>query len=109
LVLEVLEDGTSQRVDIINDKATLVAGQTYTVTISLPKDSASGYLVMTDKKGTSYRSEYIMRHENDTAETVTFYLTVDENQDVSFIKHWGIYTDAPSVKDGETLEIKTSN
>ena len=105
----ILEDGTSQRVDIVNDKATLVAGQTYTVTISLPKDSASGYLVMTDKKGTSYRSEYIMRHENDTAETVTFYLTVDENQDVSFIKHWGIYTDAPSVENGETLEIKTSN
>lgn len=105
----ILEDGTSQRVDIINDKATLVAGQTYTVTISLPKDSASGYLVMTDKKGTSYRSEYIMRHENATAETVTFYLTVDETQDVSFMKHWGIYTDAPSVENGETLEIKTSN
>ena len=105
----VLKDGSTQEVDIINDKATLVAGQTYTVTISLPKDSASGYLVMTDKKGTSYRSEYIMRHENATAETVTFYLTVDETQDVSFMKHWGIYTDAPSVENGETLEIKTSN
>jgi hypothetical protein len=105
----VLKDGSTQEVDIINDKATLVAGQTYTVTISLPKDSASGYLVMTDKNGTSYRSDYILRHEDATAKTVTFYLTVDETQDVSFMKHWGIYTDAPSVKDGETLEIKTSN
>ncbi len=106
----ILEDGTSKRVDIDNDKAKLIAGQTYTVTISLSKDSASGYLVMTtDKNDTSYRSDYILRHENDTAEKIVFYLTVDEDQYVSFTKHWGIYTDAPSVKDGETLEIKTSN
>jgi hypothetical protein len=64
---------------------------------------------MTDKNGTSYRSDYILRHENETAKTVTFYLTVDETQDVSFMKHWGIYTDAPSVKNGETLNITTSN
>ena len=105
----VLEDGTSPEVEIVNDKANLKAGQTYTVTISLPKDSASGYLVMTDKKGTSYRSDYILRHENDSAEKIVFYLTVDEDQYVSFTKHWGIYTDAPSVKNGETLNIKTSN
>ena len=104
----ILEDGTSQEVEIVNDKAELKAGQTYTVTISLPKDSASGYLVMTtDKNGTSYRSDYILRHENDTAEKIVFYLTVDEDQYVSFTKHWGIYTDTPSVKNGETLNIET--
>ena len=103
----VLNDGSTQEVEIINDKATLVAGQTYTVTISLPKDSASGYLVMTDKNGTSYRSDYILHHEDATSKTVTFYLTVDETQDVSFMKHWGIYTGDASVEKDGTLNIKT--
>ena len=82
---------------------------TYTVTISLPKDSASGYLVMTSN-GVSYRSDYIQSHENDTPKSITFYIKVEETpQKVTFTKRWGIYTGDPSVEAGETLTITTKN
>ena len=101
----VLEDGSSQVVDIANDKATLAAGQTYKVTISLPKNSASGYIVITDKNNVDYRSPYIQRHEDDTPHEVTFYLVVGETQEVTFTKRWGIYTGDPSVSAGGTLTL----
>ena len=100
----VLEDGSRQPVSIVDDKATLAAG-TYTVKISLPKNSASGYIVITDKNNVDYRSPYIQRHEDDTPHNVTFYLVVEEAQEVTFTKRWGIYTGDPSVLAGGTLTI----
>ncbi len=94
---------------VMNDgEVELQAGQVYTVKISLPKDSASGYLVMTSN-GVSYRSDYIQSHENDTAESITFFIEVEETQKVTFTKRWGIYTGDPSVEAGETLTITTKN
>lgn len=103
----VLEDGSTNTVDIVNDKAVLVAGEKYKVTISLPKDSASGYVVITGKNNVDHKSPYILRHEEADPVTVTFYLTVDEDQEVTFTKHWGIYTDDASVENGGTLNIET--
>lgn len=103
----VLEDGSSQKLDIVDDKATLAAGQTYKITLSLPKDSASGYLVITDKNNVDHKSPYILRHEEENPVIVTFYLTVDEDQQLTFTKRWGIYSGDSSVNAGETLAITT--
>ena len=71
---------------------------TYTVTLSLPSGSASGYcLIKTDDR--SYYTEYIARHEGET-ETRSFRLTVEESQTVAFVSRWGIYSGACDVVDG---------
>ena len=84
----------------------LEAGAVYTVTLSLPANSGSGYcLIATDER--SYYSDYIKRHEGGT-ETISFRLTVEETQTVSFVTRWGIYSgecDVVTDESGSYLHI----
>lgn len=74
----------------VENGVSLEEGVTYTVTLALPADSASGYcLIETAKR--SYYTEYIARHESGV-ETRTFTLTVEETQRVTFTTRWGIYS-----------------
>ncbi|MBR2611589.1 MAG: hypothetical protein IKC72_00845 [Clostridia bacterium] len=86
----------------IENGVTLAAGVTYRVTLTLPKDSASGYCQMfvgTEK----YLSPYIARHTEDTPKTVTYYVKAEVDTEVKFVTHWGIYSAEASVLAGETL------
>ncbi len=78
----------------------LEQGKTYIVTLSLPRDSASGYCLI-KASGQSYYTDYIVRHENDEAQTVSFALTVAESQTVEFEPRWGIYAKESDVIDGQ--------
>ena len=76
---------------------------TYTVTLTLPKESASGYLVLT-VDDQEYYSDYLQRNDN-TDQTLTFTLNVKAAKTVTFTARWGIYSGECHVKNGETLTI----
>ena len=84
--------------------ADLVAGVEYKVTLTLQKDSASGYCLI-KAGGVTYRTNYLARHSNDTPSTLTFTLRLTEDKTLSFIPHWGISAQTPDVRDGGTLTI----
>lgn len=73
----------------------------YTVTLSLPRDSSSGYCIMS-AGGEKYYSPFIQRHNEDTSSEV-FTLRVLEDTSVTFLTHWGIYSGECSVKNGELI------
>ena len=95
---------TAQKNIIDTDhSATLECEGTYTVTLTLSKESASGYLIIT-ANGQDYYSDYLQRNdEND--QTLTFTLNVATVQTVTFTARWGIYSGECSVNNGETLTI----
>lgn len=96
---------------------TLEKNATYTVTLTMPKDSPSGYCVITAPGGT-YLTDYLERHDSDTPTEISFTLEIEKQLDeggvdittdtltVSFKTHWGIYSGDVHVSDGETLAIK---
>lgn len=101
-LLEIVVDESGTPLSDIENGVTLVAGVTYRVTLTLPKDSASGYCQMfvgTEK----YLSPYIARHTEDTPKTVTYYVKAEVDTEVKFVTHWGIYSAEASVLAGETL------
>ncbi len=101
-LLEIVVDESGTPLSDIENGVTLVAGVTYRVTLTLPKDSSSGYCQMfvgTEK----YLSPYIARHTEDTPKTVTYYVMAEVDTEVRFVYHWGIYSADASVLAGETL------
>ena len=78
---------------------TLEKDHVYTVTLRLPKNSGSGYCEIY-ANGNKYRSDYIVRHENEEDETRSFSLTVRETCVVTFSIRWGIYAGESDVING---------
>jgi len=76
----------------------------YTVTLTLPKDSASGYCLI-EAFGKQLYTDYILRHESETPVSITFTLKVSNDTSVTFTPRWGIYSGDVNVKNGETLNI----
>ena len=88
----------------VENGITLNANETYTVTLTLPKDSTSGYCkIVTDMK--SYYSDYILYHDSDTPVVVTFRVQAESTQQVKFVKCWGVYSCTTDVTVGETLVL----
>lgn len=88
----------------VDSGVTLEKDVVYTVTLTQPKNSGSGYCVIY-ANGNTYRSDYIVRHENEQEEILSFTLTAAEQiEQVSFAVRWGIYTGESDVVDG-TLQI----
>ena len=81
----------------------LEAGVEYTVTLSLPRDSASGYCLIS-ADGRDFYSPYLTRHEDEEPTTVSFTLTVETTRVVKLTTRWGIYSRDCDVVD-ETLNI----
>ncbi|MBO5315236.1 MAG: hypothetical protein J6B48_02275 [Clostridia bacterium] len=75
----------------------------YTVTLTLPKGSASGYLIIT-AGGQEYYSDYLQRNDN-TDGTLTFTLNVQTAQSITFTAYWGICSRDCNVPDNKTLNI----
>ena len=77
----------------------LLSGEEYTVTLTLPSGSASGYCLISADSGDFY-SPYITRHNEPMPEAVSFALTVGTTQTVKFLTRWGIYSRDSDVTDG---------
>ena len=103
LSVSVYKDGTEKAIIDTENATTLECEGTYTVTLTLPKESASGYLVLT-VDGQEYYSDYLQRND-DTDQTLTFTLNVKAAKNVTFTARWGIYSGDCHVKNGETLTI----
>lgn len=101
LTVTVSKDGVP--LENIENGVELEAGVAYTVLLSLPADTASGYCLIA-AGGETYYTDYILRHSEPEAQTVTFTLTVEETQRVKFTPRWGIYAADSDVKEG-TLVI----
>ena len=101
-----VSDGiTAEKIDAADAREIALGAGSYTVTLFLPKDSASGYLEMIAGK-TVYRSDCIVRHYVAEGESISFTLVLNEARVVKFTSHWGIYSGEYDVSDGETLEIE---
>lgn len=120
-----VKDKNDKKLENIESGVMLTVGETYTVTVSLPEDSSSGYC-MISVGGKDYYSEYI--HSSMAPKTITFTVKVEAVQDnqanqvdqtaqtaqndqktnqveVVFAARWGIYArDCDVAKDG-TLVI----
>ena len=86
--------------EVVEDKVELEARVPYTVTLSLPKNSASGYYIIT-AEGKSYYTDYIARHQDDEPHTVTFELTAETDRLVTITPRWGIYVQESDVVDSK--------
>ena len=82
---------------------TLTMEGAYTVKLLLPKQSASGYLVMSIG-GVDYRSDYLKRSETDDQE-LSFTLELNAPTEVKLAVRWGTYFEEPHVQNGGTLRI----
>lgn len=104
LTVSVYKDGAEKAIIDTENAATLECEEgTYAVTLTLPKESASGYLVLT-VGGQEYYSDYLQgNNENDGA--LTFTLNVEAANSVTFTARWGIYSGECHVSNGETLTI----
>ena len=98
LTVTVTKDGTPLA-DIENG-VELEAGVVYTVTLSLPAGSASCYCVIT-AGGNTYVSDYIVSHNDPEPRTLSFTMTVETTQTVTFTSKWGIYSRESDVKNAE--------
>ena len=77
---------------------------TYTVTLTLPPASGSGYLVL-EVGSTVYHTDFIERHTDAEPHTLTFSLVLNEAAEVLFTPRWGIYAGVCDVTDGGTLTV----
>ena len=106
LVVTVKEEGSDTVVSTVYcDEPVTVEGMSgrYAVTLSLPANSASGYLTIS-AGGRKYYSECLKRNA-EAEQTLTFYLNVSEAQDVTFTVRWGIHSGDPDVLLGGELSI----
>ena len=93
-----VSNGAAELTDI-SSGVWLEAGVEYTVTLSLPANSSSGYCIVNAGLNTYY-SDYIAHHTEPVPKTSTFTLTVATSQTVKFITGWGIYSGSSDVTDG---------
>lgn len=96
-------DSGEQLANIENGVA-LQSGVEYTVTLTLPKDSSSGYCRMETSTG-KYYSETLARHTTDVDTVVTYTVTVESDMTVKFITGWGTYSGEPDVTNGGTIPL----
>ena len=103
LLAVTVDDGVNV-IENVEGTLELEGGKTYRVTLSLPKNSSSGYVILSTN-AESYYTNYIIKHDSDVEKTIFFDLVVTQTQNVDFDIHWGIYSGDCSVDNGGALEI----
>lgn len=103
LSVSVYKDGAEKAIIDTHNPLTLECEGMYTVVLTLPKGSASGFLVIT-AGGQEYYSDYLQRND-DTDQTLTFTLNVAAAQTVTFTAYWGIFSRDCNVPNNKTLNI----
>ena len=105
LSVQVVPEGSDEAIDVSGTEeapgVALTAGN-YTVTMSLPKDSSSGYYVISVGAHT-YLTDFIAHHDEPNPKTVTFTMTLGTDSEVVFTPRWGIYSDESDVTNGVLL------
>lgn len=103
LSVSVVKDDTEEVVIDTQSPITLACEGAYTVTLTLPSGSASGYVVISvgDK---DYYSDYLLRSA-DSDQTLTFTLNVPVEQTLTFTARWGIHSRECDVENLEELII----
>ena len=91
--------------DVDHPKTLSLASGVYTVKLSLPAESSSGYLNLSYGQGLEYNTEYILRHKDSVAHTLTFTLTVNAPIDVTFTPRWGTHSFTGAIADGGSITI----
>ena len=87
-----------------NNVYALEADVVYTVTLSLPAGSASGYcLIRTDLS--TYYTDYLLGNQPED-QAFSFSLTVAESKSVTLIPRWGIYAGDPDVVADALIEVE---
>lgn len=101
LTVELSRDGVD--LELLEDGVELEAGVAYTVVLTLPANTASGYCIIRSEDD-SYYTDYITRHSDATPQTKIFTLKVATTQTLRFETRWGIYAQETSdVIDGVLL------
>ena len=107
LAVAVYKDGAEETITTVDTQAPVtledMVGE-YTVSLTLPKGSASGYLVisMGDEK---YYSPYLLRSE-ETDQALSFSINIVSEKDATFTAHWGIYPGENHIENGGVLYIQ---
>ena len=106
LSVSVEKDGTGvAAADMENTSTVVLEAGEYLVTMTLPKDSSSGYLVISTADA-EYYTEYLERHDNEDPRVISFVLCIEAEQEITFTSKWGIHSENCDVADGETLNIQ---
>ena len=104
--LTVAVEGGGEAIPDASGNIALTAGVDYTVTMTLPAESASGYCILT-AGDVEYYTDYLTAHTEATPRVTSFTLTVNSDQTVVFTKHWGIYhLQECAVSDGGVLVLQ---
>lgn len=104
LSVSVYKDGAEEATASVGSNAVLNGQGTYTVTVTLPLGSASGYLVLKTADG----EYFVDRLERSDAEdqVLSFTLNIQEDKDVTLEAYWGIYFGESHVENGGVLNIE---
>ena len=102
--VQVVPEGSDTAIDVSDEAGVLLAAGNYTVTLSLPKDSSSGYYVIGAGANT-YLTDYIVHHDEEIPKTEIFTLTLGTESTVVFTPRWGIYADESDVTEAGVLLI----
>ena len=101
LTVTLYKDGVEEA---LTDGAVLLEKDaTYTVTLTLPAESASGYALIT-AGGVKYYTEHLLGNAP-AEQTLSFTLTVEETQSVTLESRWGIYSGVPAVEASGALHL----
>ncbi len=101
-LLEMTLSCDGEIIEGIEEGVELEEGKNYTLTLSLPANTASGYCVITSGD-LSYRTDYIARHEDSVAREISCSLSVATTRVVTFTPRWGIYAGDCDVQDNTLL------
>jgi hypothetical protein len=74
----------------------------YLVTLTLPKNSASGYLLIT-ANSTAYYTDCLLEHNLESPVSLSFTIKTTEKVSVTFTPRWGIYSNDCNVFNGDVL------
>lgn len=85
----------------------LEAGVEYTVTLSIPQDSASGYCIIS-LNGVDMYSQSVSNNGAPYERTLSFTVVADADTKVTFAPSWGIYSGDSVIQDGETVLVSAN-
>lgn len=92
-----VEDENGVALQGIESGVQLDAGVKYTVTLTLPGNTGSGYCLIS-ANGNTYYTDYILRH-TEQEKMISFWVMVEETKTVTFTPRWGIYNHESDVVD----------
>ena len=106
LTVAVYEDGAADplREIGVRDDAVIAEAGTYSVGITLPSGSASGYLVIS-ASGVDHYVEPLARDDSGIDKTINVTLVIKSDTKVTLTPTWGIYSGECDIADGGVFVV----